>query len=102
MLQKTGFRQKAALLVCLCFLAVTVLSVSYQVVESDHVCTGHHCPICANMHDAQKVLHQLGQSLFGLTVFAAVMAATLLCLIFPGSLNDYRDTLVSQKIRMNN
>lgn len=102
MLQKTSFRQKAALLVCLCFLAVTVLSISYQVAESDHVCNGHHCPICANLHDAQKVLHQLGQSLFGLSAFTAVMAAFLLCLIFPGSLNDSRDTLVSQKIRMNN
>lgn len=87
-------------IVCFLFLFITFASLFYIVKEVKHNCTGEDCPICANIHQAEQNLRNLGSGLTAgfairlIPVFIVALAGIQFVLVFCKS-------LVSQKVRLN-
>lgn len=95
-------KQRAiSFIVCFLFLFITFASLFYIVKEVNHNCTGEDCPICANIHQAEQNLKNLGSGLTEvfaikwIPVFIVELAGIQFVLFFCKS-------LVSQKVRLNN
>ena len=86
--------------VCILMLFVTFASLFYIVKEENHHCTGEDCPICANIHQAEQTLRNIGN---GTIMIAAINPMPILfVLLITGQFLLVSDTsLVSQKVRLN-
>lgn len=86
--------------VCTLMLFVTFASLFYIVKEENHHCTGEDCPICANIHQAEQTLRNIGN---GTIMIAAINPMPILfVLLITGQFLLVSDTsLVSQKVRLN-
>lgn len=87
--------------VCILFLFVTFASLFYIIKEENHNCTGEDCPICANIHQAEQALRNLGASM---VIHATVNPVLFMfVLAIAGQAFVVSNTsLVSQKVRLNN
>ena len=56
----TRTKRTFSVAVCILFLFVTFASLFYIVKEENHHCTGEDCPICANIHQAEQTLRNVG------------------------------------------
>ena len=86
--------------VCILFLFVTFASLFYIVKEENHNCIGEDCPICANIHQAEQTLKNLGNG----TIISAVINPVFIVfvlLITDQFLFIFSTSLVSQKVRLN-
>ena len=91
----------SSLVICMVFLFVVCSSLFYIVKETGHHCSGEDCPICANMHQAEQTLKNLGN---GATIsmsispmpviFTLLLTGTFFFIIYT--------SLVSQKVRLDN
>lgn len=95
-------RQKTfSIAVCVLFLFITFASLFYIAEEENHYCTGEDCPICANIHQAEQTLRNLGA---GTVIHATVNPVLFMfVLAIAGQAFAVSNTsLVSQKVRLNN
>ncbi len=88
------------LLVCAGFVAVSLLSIFFVSTHAVHDCTGEDCAVCAQIHQAQSLLKQLGSYAIKITPLSiALLLLFSTPLLFGHSVFS---TPVSQKIRLNN
>lgn len=101
MIQNQNFKRITAWVAISAIVLVLLFSVCYIVEHADHECTGEDCPICL-------VMEQCGNNLK--TVGTAIMIACVAVVLFT-SLQENKhyqtsmfpcNSLISQKIRMNN
>ena len=86
--------------VCILFLFVTFASLFYIVKEENHHCTGEDCPICANIHQVEQTLRNVGNGM--ITIETINPMPMLFALLIVGQFLLVSDTsLVSQKVRLN-
>ena len=94
-------RQKTfSIAVCVLFLIITFASLFYIVEEENHYCTGEDCPICANIHQAEQTLRNLGAG----TVIHATVNPVLFMFVLAIAGQAFvvsNTSLVSQKVRLN-
>ena len=97
----TEKRKHLAAWVSIIFIFVTLASLFYIVKEENHNCTGEDCPICANIHQAEQTLRNLGA---GTVIHATVNPVLFMfVLAIAGQAFAVSNTsLVSQKVRLNN
>ena len=86
--------------VCLLFIFVTFASLFYIVKEENHNCTGEDCPICANIHQAEQTLKNIGNGTITIAIVNPVCGFFTL-LIIGQFLLASSTSLVSQKVRLN-
>ena len=94
-------QRTAALISCAAIMFVMLFSVLFIIGEVDHDCIGQDCPICAYIHEAEQILNQLGN---GAVSVAAVIIVPmlLLCLCIAVLIEAIsNNTLVNQKVRLN-
>ncbi len=87
--------------ICIGFVAVSLLSGLFVSTHAIHDCTGDHCTVCAQIHQAQSLLRQFGASavkamVSGIALSLLLGALLLRTILFPST------TPVSQSIRLNN
>ena len=58
-------KRYAAFIFSIVFIFATVFSVFYIANEINHDCTGHDCPICECVHQAQQTLKNIGHYIGG-------------------------------------
>ena len=94
-------RQKTfSIAVCVLFLFITFASLFYIAEEENHYCTGEDCPICANIHQAEQTLRNLGAG----TVIHATVNPVLFMFVLAIAGQAFvvsNTSLVSQKVRLN-
>ena len=90
-----------AFLACAAFLIVTLFSVLFTVREADHDCIGEGCQICASIRNAEHTLKQLGMGSVGTASWAPAVALLILTVSYAFQA-VLRETLISQKVRLNN
>lgn len=94
-------QRSISFIVCVFFLFITFASLFYIAKEVNHNCTGEDCPICANIHQAEQNLKNIGSGLTAgnlittIPVFVVELACIQVALVFCKS-------LVNQKVRLNN
>ena len=94
----TKTKKAFSIAVCILFLFVTFASIFYIVKEQNHHCTGEDCPICANIHQAEQTLRNVGNG----TIAAINPMPIFFVLLIIGQFLLVSDTsLVSQKVRLN-
>ena len=94
-------RQKTfSIAVCVLFLIITFASLFYIVEEENHYCIGEDCPICANIHQAEQTLKNIGNG--AITIVTVNPVCILFALLIVGQFLLVSDTsLVDQKVRLN-
>ena len=90
-----------SLLLCICFIAGSLLAAVFVIEHAVHDCDGHGCSVCAQIHSAEKLLEQLYMAAvcaaFALAGLSAAAYAFRLILQHVSLI-----TPITQKIRMNN
>lgn len=90
-----------ATLLCVCIVAFLVLSFTYEIKEANHDCTGHDCPVCAQIQSIENSRQQLSLAVvsFGTSIVLLIRAMgivlshdTLFCASSP----------VQLKVKLNN
>lgn len=90
----------AALLLAVLVLGVFLFSNLYISEHLAHDCSGEDCPICAQIQNAESLIHQIGCGL--LAVFAAFGVICAYAVLFPAFCSFIpRKTLISNKVRLN-
>lgn len=100
--QKLVGRRLIAVLVILCIVMVSLLSIYFITSRSEHNHTGECCPICEQINDCIHVLHQItGLCSF---VFILLVMSRLLTLapFIKESFLANKSSLVGLKVQMNN
>ena len=64
-----------ALLLCICFVAFSLLAQIYIIIQANHDCIGADCPICQQIHNMKVLMKQIGTAV--IAVFAVFMAMSL-------------------------
>ena len=96
----TRTKRTFSVAVCILFLFVTFASLFYIVKEENHHCTGEDCPICANIHQAEQTLKNIGNG--AITIVTVNPVCILFALLIVGQFLLVSDTsLVGQKVRLN-
>ena len=85
----------------LMMLFTVLFSAFYISVETDHVCCGEDCPVCACIRQCDHTLRSIGDGSEASPAFAAVVILILFAAVFASTAVSY-DTLVSEKVRLNN
>lgn len=90
-----------AMLFCVCFIAVSLLTTTFIITHADHDCAGHDCPVCAQIHLAENLLKQLSMvtSCFAFTFAGLLAILSAFALIIP---HIDLATPVTLKVKMNN
>ena len=98
---KTKKKRVFSMAVCILFIFVTFASLFYIIKEENHYCTGEDCPICANIHQAEQTLRNVGNGTITIATINPMLI--LFALLITGQFLIVSDTsLVSQKVRLNN
>ncbi len=99
-MNKRAIGRLLCLLVCIAFLSVSLLSIFFVSAHAVHDCTGEHCAVCAQIHQAQSLIRQLGAYAAQITQLSVVLLLFAALRLFFG--HSVFSTPVSQKIRLNN
>ena len=82
-------------------LVIVLLSSFYSAAEADPDCTGEDCPICACIQQCENTLRGIGDG--SATQSSAVIPVLLILFISALFVAEFsQETLVSQKVRLNN
>lgn len=96
-------RKKLLALLCSLCIAGTFFFASWFVVNTEHRCIGNNCPVCIQIHNYADFLHKFSSALitfFGCVAFLAAVFFTIFLSV--GYFDKNKNTLVHQKVRMNN
>jgi len=93
-------KQWITVLLCVCFIAVSVLSVVYISSHADHDCPGEQCEICLQIVHFQNTPRQLCAAVFAMAVTMAAIYVTA-AIVEVDRLNR-TGTLISLKVQLNN
>ena len=88
-------------LICIGFIAVSLFSGHFVSSHAAHDCTGEHCGVCAQIHQAQSLLRQFGAAAVKAASYGIAFAILLGALLLHAVLFS-TPTPVSQNIRLNN
>ena len=94
-------KRTAAWALALFMLMVMLASSFFISTEINHHCDGEDCPICACIQQCENTLRQVGDG----TVLLAVAIIPLILFVVSAvraGFDSLRETLVSQKVRLNN
>lgn len=82
-------------------LVIVLFSSFYIAVEADHHCTGEDCPICACIQQCENTLRGIGD---GTAAQSSAVIPVIFILFFSALFvaEFSQETLVSQKVRLNN
>ena len=99
---RTKQNQIVAFGLTLCLTAVLLLSTFFVLVHADHDCAGAVCEICSEIEVCIESVHHMAEATLG-TGADPLVAPLLLCALLPiwMVLVDYKNTLVSLKVRLN-
>ena len=89
-----------ALSLLLCFFVVSLSVSIFIITQANHNCIGDGCPICAQLHNAYKLLEQVGKTTIIIPVVGLFTAFTTRKKLHFFKL--YSPTLISVKTRLNN
>lgn len=93
---------KVAAMIAGILLFITILfSAFFIAVESHHDCCGEDCPICYSIEQCINTLHNICDGIICITVVAFPILV-LTFLRFPIICDLIENTLVSQKVRLDN
>lgn len=56
MRKNMSFTRLLSMLLCICFIFISLFLISYIIKESDHHCSNENCPICDCILEAEKML----------------------------------------------
>ena len=99
--KESDIRRIAAGIIGLMMLVIVLFSAFYIAAEANHDCTGEDCLICACIRICENALKGLGS-------FAAMQVSSVFAVIFVilAAVSSFTavssDTLVSNKVRLNN
>ncbi len=97
---KYNFIKKAAPVLALILLLVSLAAAGYPVYEHHHDCHGEDCPICETVKLCEGLVKVFGTGLAGvITVFAAVLSVKLT--VRPDARKIAYARPVSEKVRLN-
>ncbi|MBR2834857.1 MAG: hypothetical protein IKE43_03970 [Coriobacteriales bacterium] len=85
----------------LMLVALVLFSSFYLVAEANHDCSGEDCPICECIQQCIQTLQQIGEGAVSLTAAVIPAFACLILVFLPVTLLP-QNTLVSNKVRLNN
>ena len=97
---RTKSNKILSILICITLLFVAAASLFYLAEEINHSCTGENCPVCANMHQAEQTLKNLGTGVIA-NVVSVFRPTIILCIIMVRFFFVICTSLVSQKVRIN-
>lgn len=97
----SGLRRITAMLVSAMMLAAILCSAVYIATETGHDCSGEDCPICACLQICDNILNRIGGGT-ALQEPGALQAVRFVLLVPLPVCYAIRDTLILQKVRMNN
>ncbi len=97
-----GFRTKKipAFIMGLFLSFVVLFSAFYIAAEAEHECSGEDCPICVCIHQCEQTLHRISCGIQE-SVVAFVPVILLLLAVFTVMYAAVQETLVSEKVRLN-
>ena len=93
--------RRLALLFLIIFIAVFIMALLTIVVNENHECIGDGCPICKLIHDAERLLQEIGKTSILLGSFYAILLALIFETISTGIISVHSFTLVNTKVRLN-
>lgn len=97
----TNRRSVLAIVLCVCLIMVISFSYLYIFTHSNHHCTGNECPVCEQIHIAEHMIEQIKSAIINLAVL--ISAVFFVChLVKMAYILVENDTLVKQKVRLNN
>ena len=91
-----------ALSLLLCFFIVSLSASIFIIAQANHDCIGDGCPICAQLHNAQKLLEQLGKTIVIISVVPVGLFTAFTARKKLHFFRLYPPTLVNVKTRLNN
>ncbi|MCR4904280.1 MAG: hypothetical protein K6A23_15585 [Butyrivibrio sp.] len=93
-------RKFAAAVMAVFMLVVVLFSAFFVAIEMGHDCSGEDCPICHCIQQCENTLHHIAG---GMVLQAEVILPVIFFILTVSFLTDelYQQTLISQKVRMN-
>lgn len=88
-----------ALFVCIVFVWNLFVYIFFVATETEHVCTGEDCPICACLNQVERVIRTVGNGVPEMVV-CALLITLCVCKIFISITKIPVISLVSQKVRL--
>lgn len=99
--QQNILRRSMAALICLWLVCGVVFSVFFVSNEYDHDCSGDECPICQIITVCENFVKNIsGGLILAVAALAAVLVVAGACV--KDSADIIADTLITQKVRLNN
>ena len=95
-------RSFIALLFLLCFVITSLSPTIFIITQANHNCIGPNCPVCKQIHEAQKLLDRIGRAAAVVFVVAVCFFTACTTWIKLDFVRVYTPTLVSEKIKLNN
>lgn len=97
---KLNKRKKSlAVIICICFVLVSFLSMFFVITHEHHQCTGESCVVCCQLENAKNTLKQSGMNGASSHSFLPVLTFLTICVISYFA-NIKIASLVMLKIRM--
>ena len=93
-------QKQIAIIVCVCFVAVSIFSIVYIASHADHECPEVHCEICLQITYLQNTLKQFCAAVFAMAVTMSTIyvIAAIVEAVKPNRIR----TLISLKVQLNN
>lgn len=91
-----------AFIVCICIVSVMILNGLFISLYAFHNCKGQDCPVCEQIYYAETAVNQIS---LGLIASTSIMVAPILLFFYKIFIETYLsfcNSLVLQKVRMNN
>ena len=95
-------RRLIALSFLFCFIIVSLLATITIIIQANHDCIGKDCPVCLQIHNAQKLLAPIYKAVLITSIAAVVLFTAFIHWTKLDFFRVYLSTLVSVKIRLNN
>ena len=90
-----------AAIVCITLILGVLFSAFYIAHEYEHDCTGEDCPICQYIAECEAFVNQISTGIVFLFTAIAIVSLAIKLIEELSEVFSY-DTLVSQKVRLNN
>ncbi len=94
-------RRITAAIMVIMVIFITLFSAFYIIMEANHECTGHDCPICVLIAQCEIALHQNGDGM-SLQIYECISVFFILISTILYELFFRQETPVTMKVRMDN
>lgn len=91
-----------AILACLAIIFVALFSAIFVGLDLHHDCSGHDCSVCASIHYAESIIRSISLAIVKTASLAAITAVFIIELLVVRKSSLPSQTLVSQKVRLDN